>query len=242
MRSRSSNYAFPLFFLFFTVLLCGIAALFWWFSARGTTPTDAPAEDSPSSLRCVVIDAGHGGEDCGALSAEGLLEKDVNLAVAFALRDLLEANGIPVVMTRTEDVLLYDRGADYEGRKKVLDLAARLAIADETEDSLLVSIHMNAFPQTQYSGMQVWYGTADARSREIAQSVQSAALTLRPDNNRQIKAAGSNIFLLDNLDTPAILVECGFLSNPEEASRLGDEEYQKQIAFMIFGAISEHIR
>jgi N-acetylmuramoyl-L-alanine amidase len=145
-------------------------------------------------------------------------------------------------MTRTEDVLLYDRGADYEGRKKVLDLAARLAIADETEDSLLVSIHMNAFPQTQYSGMQVWYGTADARSREIAQSVQSAALTLRPDNNRQIKAAGSNIFLLDNLDTPAILVECGFLSNPEEASRLGDEEYQKQLAFVIFGAIAEYIQ
>ena len=242
MRSRTSAYTFPLFFLFFTVLLCGIAALFWWFSARSAAPTDAPAENSSSTLRCVVIDAGHGGEDCGALSTEGLLEKDVNLAVAFALRDLLEANGIPVVMTRTEDVLLYDRGADYQGRKKVLDLAARLAIADETEDSLLLSIHMNAFPQTQYSGIQVWHGTHDERSREIAQSVQTAALTLQPDNNRQIKAAGSNIFLLDNLDSPAILVECGFLSNPEEASKLGDAAYQKQLAFMIFGAISEHIR
>ena len=182
---RTQRALFPCLMLLSVVVLTALLGLFAR-SATATAAQERPADgitaegesSAPSPIRTVVIDAGHGGEDCGALSAAGLLEKDVNLAVAFALQDLLEANGIPVVMTRTEDVLLYDRGADYEGRKKVLDLAARLAIADETEDSLFVSIHMNAFPQTQYSGMQVWYGTGDARSREIAQSVQTAALAL----------------------------------------------------------------
>ena len=246
---RTQRAIFPCLMLLSVVALTALLGLLAR-SATATAAQERPADGmtmeaeptAPSPIRTVVIDAGHGGEDCGALSAAGLLEKDVNLAVAFALRDLLEANGIPVVMTRTEDVLLYDRGADYKGRKKVLDLAARLAVANETEDSLFVSIHMNAFPQTRYSGMQVWYGTRDERSRDVAQSVQTAALALQPDNNRKIKAAGSNIFLLDNLDTPAILVECGFLSNPEEASRLGDEEYQKQLAFIIFGAIAAHMR
>ena len=103
----------------------------------------------------VVLDAGHGGEDGGARSASGVLEKDINLDIALRLRDLLEANGVAVVLTRSTDVLLYDRDVDYHGRKKALDLAARRKIAEETENCIFVSIHMNAFPQTQYHGLQV---------------------------------------------------------------------------------------
>ncbi len=196
------------------------------------SPTDAPAEALPP-ITCVVIDAGHGGEDGGTSSAAGLVEKDVNLAVAFALRDFLEAAGIPTVMTRTEDKLLYDRNVDYHGRKKVLDLAARRTIAEATEGCLFVSIHMNAFPVEKYAGMQVWYGTADPRAQEIASAIQSGSTALMPDNHRKIKPAGSNIYLLDRLQCPAILVECGFLSNPAEAARLGDEAYQRAVAGVI---------
>lgn len=201
----------------------------------------SPGDGEVHPIRCVVIDAGHGGEDGGTSSAAGLVEKDVNLSVAFALRDLLEAAGVPCVMTRTEDKLLYDRSINFQGRKKVLDLAARKTVADSTEDCLLVSIHMNAFPDVRYSGMQVWYGTEDGRSEGIAASIQASSLSLLPDNRRKIKEAGSNIYLLDRATCPAVLVECGFLSNPAEAERLSDEEYRYLVATVIMGGILPHI-
>ncbi len=225
-------------------LLVGVAAWLmgaWTLRGQAVPSSEAAENGGIAPIRCVVIDAGHGGEDGGASSAEGLVEKEVNLAVAFALRDLLETSGIPCVMTRTEDKLLYDRGVDFQGRKKVLDLAARKAIADNTEGCLFVSIHMNAYPDARYSGMQVWYGTADARSRDIAASIQTAALALMPDNQRKIKTAGSNIYLLDRATCPAVLVECGFLSNAAEAARLADEDYRYALATVIAGSILPYI-
>ena len=202
--------------------------------------------DEAPPIACVVIDAGHGGEDGGASSAAGVLEKDLNLSVAFALRDLFEVAGVPVVMTRTEDVLLYDRNVDFQGRKKVLDLAARRLMAEkvaaEVEQRgggvcLFISIHMNAFPQPRYSGMQVWYGRGDPLSAEVAGRIQSAAVAVMPDNHRKIKAAGRNIYLLDRIQTPAVLVECGFLSNPEEAERLSREGYRYAVAAAVFAGV-----
>ena len=208
------------------------------------TSADIPTEgiENSSPICCVAIDPGHGGEDGGTSSAAGVLEKDLNLSVAFALRDLLEAAGVPVVMTRTEDKLLYDRNVDFQGRKKVLDLAARRIVAEKTAaaatesggTSLFISIHMNAFPQPQYSGMQVWYGTGDPLSAEVAGAIQAASLAVMPENHRQIKAAGSNIYLLDRIQSPAVLVECGFLSNPAEAERLAREDYQRAVAAVVF--------
>ena len=211
------------------------------------TSADLPAEgtENPPPITCIVIDAGHGGEDGGASSAAGVLEKDLNLSVAFALRDLLEAAGVPVVMTRTEDKLLYDRNGDFQGRKKVLDLAARRIVAEKTAaaaaesggTSLFISIHMNAFPAPQYSGMQVWYGTGHPLSAEVAGAIQAASGAIMPDNHRKIKAAGSNIYLLDRIKSPAVLVECGFLSNPAEAERLAREDYQRAVAAVIFAGV-----
>ena len=210
-----------------------------------TAPAVGEAVDEVPAIACVVIDAGHGGEDGGTSSAAGVLEKDLNLSVAFALRDLFEAAGVPVVMTRTEDKLLYNRNVDFQGRKKVLDLAARRLVAEkvaaEAEQcggiSLFISIHMNAFPQPQYSGMQVWYGTGHPLSAEAAAGIQSASVTIMPDNHRKIKAAGSNIYLLDRIMSPAVLVECGFLSNPEEAERLSWEGYRYAVAAVVFAGV-----
>ncbi len=226
-------------FLLFTILLTVAAWILVGMPTRHVSEVsiDATANTVPFPITCVVIDAGHGGEDGGASSAAGDVEKDLNLAVALALRDQLEAAGVPTVMTRTEDKLLYDRTVDYQGRKKVLDLAARRTIADETAGCLLISVHMNAFPETKYSGMQVWYGAQDARSKTIAQAIQAGALALDPDNHRREKAAGSNIYLLEHAACPAVLVECGFLSNPEEAARLADPEYQHTLATVILSAI-----
>ena len=191
----------------------------------------------------VVLDAGHGGEDGGARSAPGVLEKNINLDIALRLRDLLEANGVAVVLTRSTDVLLYDRDVDYHGRKKALDLAARRKIAEETENCIFVSIHMNAFPQTQYHGLQVWYSPNHADSATLADAVQELTRSqLQPENNRRVKAATSAIYLLHHLRMPAILVECGFLSNPQEAERLATAEYREQLAFLLFLALTDGMR
>lgn len=188
----------------------------------------------------VVLDAGHGGEDGGASSASGIFEKDLNLDIVMKIGDYLERCGISVVYTRTEDILLYDRNENYEGRKKILDLAARLKMARECENAVFVSIHMNAFPQKQYSGLQVYYSPHHPLSQILASTVQENAKTyLDHTNKRKIKKANSSIYLLDRLEKPAVLIECGFLSNEDEAQKLSGQEYRKQLALVIGKSIME---
>ena len=228
------HWLLPLRFFLLLLLLVLLSSLFSFLSIN-LKKESSPTLSAPAlGFEQVVLDAGHGGEDGGAVSPQGYFEKDINLSLCKQMQILLESNGIPVVMTRTEDILLYDRNADYHGRKKALDLAARKKIAEDCENSLFVSIHMNAYPLPQYKGLQVWYSPNHVLSQSIAQQIQSTVESeLQPQNDRKIKPAGSNIYLLHHLQSPAVLVECGFLSNPEEAEALHSEEYQKQLAFLI---------
>ncbi len=199
------------------------------------------ANTIPAGQWVIVIDAGHGGEDGGTSNAEGtVLEKDLNLDIAEKLYALLCANGIPCKMTRTADELLYDKSSDYQGRKKQQDLSTRREIAEATENALFLSIHMNSYPAPQYSGLQVWYSANNELSKIVAETIQSNAKSiLQPENNRQVKPAGSNIYLLDRLQCPAVLVECGFLSNPEEAQKLSEESYREELAYLLFISLSQ---
>lgn len=182
----------------------------------------------------VVIDAGHGGEDGGAVGSNGIYEKDINLRISVMLCDLLRANGVETVMTRTEDVLLYDKTSDHHGQKKAQDLANRRKIAEQYEHAVFVSIHMNAFPQAKYRGLQVYYSPNHSKSQHLAQTVQSLVQqTLQPENSRKIKPSGGTIYLLEHLTCPAVLVECGFLSNPEECALLSTEDYQRKLALLL---------
>lgn len=242
MEKSKGGFVMGVCFLLSIVLLALAAMVMGALKSSFAAATEGmPLMSTASAIPTVIIDAGHGGEDAGASSATGLREKDINLAVAEMLRDLLEANGIPTVMTRTQDVLLYDRNANYQGHKKSLDLAARKSVADHTKNAILVSIHMNAYPDPQYSGLQVWYSTTHPMSQEIAQDIQNNAKHLDPQNHRDIKAAGKNIYLLHHATCPAVLVECGFLSNPPEAEKLGEETYQKALAFVIFQALCHKV-
>lgn len=231
------------FLLLLLLAVAALLALFGFLSGHPMTRLTSPVSASPDAAYTVILDAGHGGEDGGAvgqLDGREIYEKDINLSVTLLLRDLLEADGVNVVLTREEDVLLYDRNTDYKGRKKVLDLAARLAIGERTDNALFVSIHMNAFPQSQYRGLQVYHSPNNAHSQALAQSIQSrVSEQLQPDNHRRIKRAGSEIYLLYHLNCPAVLVECGFLSNPDECRALADQSYQKQLAFLLFTSIRE---
>ena len=158
----------PLQFLIYLLLFAVVAFALSEVGRRFGAPVET-TQDSPALKDfTVVLDAGHGGEDGGAVSASGIYEKNLNLSIAMLVRDLLEANGVKVVMTRETDILLYDRNVDYVGRKKALDLAARRQIAEQTPNAIFVSIHMNAYPQTQYRGLQVWYSPNNHGSEKLA--------------------------------------------------------------------------
>ncbi len=222
-----------------------IFALLAFFSGSLYIPTasySVSADTYGTQTVTVIIDAGHGGEDGGASSKSGLVEKNINLDISQQLRDLLISNNIKVIMTREDDRLLYDRNVDYQGRKKKLDLAARLEVMKKTENAIFISIHMNAFTDPKYSGLQVWYSQNEVNSRILADKIQSNnRKTLQPENTRKIKAATSSIFLLNEATCPAVLVECGFLSNQEEAAKFEGAEYRKELAYMLFCSINEFL-
>ena len=190
----------------------------------------------------VIIDAGHGGEDGGAVGGGNVFEKDLNLSIALKIGKQLENSGINTIYSRTEDILLYDRSTDYTNRKKMLDLAARVELANKTENCIFVSIHMNSFPQKQYKGLQVYYSKNNKSSKEIALAIQNAVKSeIQPQNNRKIVEATNRIYLLDRIQCPAILIECGFLSNPEECRLLTTEIYQNQLSKIISEEIKKYI-
>ena len=185
----------------------------------------------------IVIDAGHGGEDGGA-SANGLLEKDINLSIALKLRDMLTISGYKVVMTRDSDVSVYDSTADTTREKKVSDLKNRAEMINSSKNNILVSIHQNKFEQSQYFGTQMFYSKNDPKSAVLAEELRKSVTgMLQPDNKRELKQADSNIYILDKAQVPAVIVECGFLSNEEEAKKLADSDYQQKMAFSIYSGI-----
>ena len=246
MKASISDYRkyLPRFLLFVLIFLCLFCLLIpmgnFLFSASQKTSLEE-SETSPCEP-IVVIDAGHGGEDGGAVGNNGIYEKDLNLKIALFLDEWLRAEGIETLLTRSEDILLYDKSSNYLGQKKVQDLAARRKIAEQYQNAIFVSIHMNAFPESKYSGLQVYYSQNDPSSKDLAANIQNLTRDLlQPQNTRKIKSAGENIYLLDRLRCPAVLIECGFLSNPQECAKLSQEDYQKKLAFSIYLSIVNYL-
>ena len=224
--------------VFFLILLFLLAGLCTFFLSSRLTPRSVDAIAHPP---LVILDAGHGGEDGGAVGTNGVLEKDLNLAVANELADLLRKEGVEVILTRTEDALLYSDEENVYGQRKKNDLKNRLAVAKAHPDALFVSIHMNTFSVAKYSGLQVYYAATQG-SRELAGAVQGAVRDrLQPDNRRVPHAASSSIYLLHNAVGTSILIECGFLSNPEECELLSQKDYQSRLCFSVFCGMMEYI-
>ncbi len=191
--------------------------------------------------RIIIIDAGHGGEDSGTVGANGVLEKALALQIAFEVGRIFSEKGYAVVYTRTEDKLLYEPEENIKGIRKISDLKNRCKIAELYPEALFVSIHLNSFGDKKYSGMQVYYSDNSEQSRIIADSVQNRVRSdLQDTNNRTIKQ-GKDIYVLENIQNPAILIECGFLSNEEECKKLSEKEYQKKLSFSIVCGIIEVI-
>lgn len=215
-----------------SVLICIFlfGSLFYVSLEKEEQTADVVSEQRP----VVVIDAGHGGEDGGA-SANGVLEKDVNLAIALKLRDMLKLSGYEVKMVREDDISVYDSSASTVREKKVSDMKNRVKLINSNPENILISIHQNKFEQSKYSGAQMFYSKNNPKSEKLAESIrQSVTSLLQPENNRELKADDGSVYILKNAQVPAVIVECGFLSNEQEAKKLSSEKYQSEMAFAIY--------
>jgi len=221
--------------LFLLIALAVSVAVFVIFTTL-SAPEEPMGAVSTEPLPTVVIDAGHGGRDGGAVGNDGTLEKELNLQIAGVLAELLRISGYNVVMTRTEDVMLTTE--DAVGSAKLQDLKKRLMIASSYPDSVTVSIHCNKFPSESCKGLQV-YCSDDEKALALANSIQGSVKELiQPENHRAVKQADSSIYLLSRAKTPSVLVECGFLSNAEELEKLKSPEYQKSLALAMLKGIT----
>lgn len=190
-------------------------------------------------MHCIVIDPGHGGEDGGATSCTGRMESEYNLAISRRLDDLLHLLGYQTRMTRTSDVSIYTTG-DTIAQKKISDLKERVRIVRDTGNATLVSIHQNQFSDPRYSGAQVFYAKTEG-SKELGQQLQSELVAaLNPGSNRKSKPI-SSVYLLENIPCTGVLVECGFLSNPQEEAKLRDADYQKRLSCVIAVTLHQYL-
>lgn len=196
---------------------------------------------SPTSQNCtLILDAGHGGEDGGAVSLSGVPESAVNLAVTRRLDLLLGLFGVPGVMLRQEDVSLHNDSAKTLREKKVSDLKNRVTAIESEPDAWLISIHQNTFSERRYHGAQVFFAPTDG-SQALAETMQETLrVTLDPENHRVCKPIPDTIYLMSHISCPAILVECGFLSNPEEERLLTSPGYQTKLAAALAGGWLAH--
>ncbi len=221
-----------------TLLFYVFASMFTSVGYKGLRRAKSANLSVASEPLTVVIDAGHGGEDPGAVD-NGLIEKELNLDVAIRLNDILSSSGYQTALTRTDDTLLYKQGE--EDRKKYHDVRNRETFAEEFDNSIFVSIHMNKFSAEYCKGLQTFYSNNNEKSKILAESIQGNSRLLQTDNNRVIKSGNETIYLLENLEMPSILIECGFISNKKEASLLSNPEYRKALAFSIYCGIVEYL-
>lgn len=192
----------------------------------------AHATDTSVQMGTVLIDPGHGGFDGGTVAEDGTVEKHLNLAVSLCLRDMLYICGVPVQMTRDTDVGLEEEFSTTIRSKKVSDMQNRLTMYNEAD--VVISIHQNHFSVPKYWGTQVFYASKRPESALLAEEIRAAVMGwMQPDNNRETKKATDGVYLLSHTSTPAVLVECGFLSNPEERNKLKTTAYRQQLAFAI---------
>lgn len=212
-------------YIFVTASCLGIARV-------GSRAVTVMVETAPIPNRfCYIIDAGHGGVDGGATSCTGVLESQLNLEIALRLECLMQFLGCDTKMIRTMDTSIYTEGQTIAA-KKVSDLKQRVKIVNETDNGVLISIHQNTFPDSRYHGPQVFYA-ADKISQSVAQKLQSQLVSaLDPDSNRKCKSS-SGIYLMRNIRKPGILIECGFLTNPEEENKLRMSSYQHKLVSII---------
>ena len=212
-----------------------------WYAADRARQSAVPAGTEETEKQVIILDAGHGGIDGGCSSAAGDVEKNINLAILLDLREMLRASGYEVIVTRDTDISIHDKGVEGIANQKSSDMDNRLEIFNSVEGAICLSIHQNQFTDPKYSGAQMFYSETNDESAVLAQEIQDQFVAfLQPENKREIKLCGKELFLCYFCENPTVMAECGFLSNPEEAALLITEEYQKKVAFTLYAALVQH--
>ncbi len=229
MNKKLFTYLFPTNLAVLTMLI--LTAL-WGSKAVTTVSENMPVDTS----RHIIIDAGHGGVDGGATSCTGVLESTVNLEIALRLNDLMHLLGQRTAMIRTTDTSIYTEGNSIAA-KKISDLKERVRIINETENALVISIHQNYFSDDRYSGAQVFYPKTKG-SQTLARNLQTAFRSILNTGSKRQEKPASGVYLMRHINCTGVLIECGFLSNPQEEALLRNEEYQKKLCSVIAATIS----
>ena len=221
--------------VFYSLVLCGyIAFSVLILNAYFLRSYQQTSSGSGTYFPTIVLDAGHGGMDSGAVGIDNVLEKDINLSIALNLKDLFNISGFNVKMTREKDESIHNEDSGTIRSQKVSDLKNRLNIINFDPNNLLISVHQNKFEDSKYKGAQVFYSNNNQLSKELAQSMRASFVgLLQKDNNREIKPSPKGVYILNKSTVPAVIVECGFLSN---------KEYQSKVAFTIFCGFLDYWR
>ena len=191
----------------------------------------------PASGKTIVIDAGHGVPDEGAQSSNGTTEAETNLKIALKLQNLLEQSGCTVILTRSDENAIYDIDSKTLKQKKISDIKNRVKIGNESSADIFVSIHLNKIPQSQYDGWQTFYKEGSEDGARLAKTIQeNLNKTIQKENNRIAKTI-DKIYIIKHVEIPTTIVECGFLSNPDEEKLLLEDEYQNKLAWGIYNGI-----
>ncbi|MBQ8613201.1 MAG: N-acetylmuramoyl-L-alanine amidase [Ruminiclostridium sp.] len=226
---------------FITVMACCCAVLAISGVAK-KTETSESAMATAGEKQVVIIDPGHGGPDGGGVGVNGAIEKDINLDISKYLGTLLNMSGYEVVYTRTEDISIYDDGITGLRNQKISDMENRLEIVEQYPDSIFLSIHQNQYTDSAYFGGQMFYTTNNSGNFRLATIMQEKFAELQQGNDREVKLIDNGLYLFKNTKQPALLIECGFLSNPADAEKLSNPEYQKKVAFTIYRGLAEYLK
>lgn len=221
------------------ILTCVIVGIFTFMmqNVELSTKEVVPTVNLPVSGKTIVVDAGHGVPDEGAESSQGTTEAETNLAIALKLQGLLETSGCTVLLTRSDENAIYDIDSKTLRQKKISDIHNRVKIGNESQADIFVSIHLNKIPQEQYSGWQCFYKEGNEQGRKLAVSIQENLNNSIQKENNRVAHSIDNVYIIKHIEIPTAIVECGFLSNPEEEKKLLDDEYQNRLAWGIYNGI-----
>ena len=195
---------------------------------------------TPVSGKTIILDAGHGTPDEGAESSDGTTEAKTNLKITLKLQKLLEQSGCEVLLTRSDDNAIYDLDSKTLRQKKVSDIKNRVKIGNESSADIFVSVHLNKIPQSQYYGWQCFYNTKNEKSIDLAKSIQESLNESIEKENNRVAMKLDSVYIMKNVEIPISIVECGFLSNPEEERELLEDSYQEKLAWGIYNGIMEY--
>ena len=195
---------------------------------------------TPVSGKTIILDAGHGTPDEGAESSDGTTEAKTNLKITLKLQKLLEQSGCEVLLTRSDDNAIYNLDSKTLREKKVSDIKNRVKIGNESSADCFVSVHLNKIPQSQYYGWQCFYNTKNEKSVDLAKSIQESLNESIEKENNRVAMKLDSVYIMKNVEIPISIVECGFLSNPEEEKQLLEDSYQERLAWGIYNGIMEY--